>query len=79
MSPPDLQHRYVTEDIPYGLVALASIARLAGIPTPAIDAMITIASVANGENYLETGRSAAKLGLEGMSLTQIVAYVMKGI
>jgi opine dehydrogenase len=78
MSPPDLQHRYVTEDIPYGLVALASIAKLVGIPTPAMDAIITIASVANGENYSETGRSAEKLGLQGMSLAEMVSYVMHG-
>ena len=79
MSPADLHHRYVTEDIPYGLVPLASIGKQLGIPTPAMDAMITIASIANQENYLETGRSAEKLGLRGMSIAEIVNYVQNGV
>src|SRR5262249_35446643 len=34
---PDFQHRFLTEDIPYGLVVIRSIAEIAGVPTPYLD------------------------------------------
>ncbi len=39
-SPPSLDHRYVHEDVGYGLVPMAALGRLAGVPTPTIDALI---------------------------------------
>ncbi len=45
MSPngPDrLDHRYVLEDVPFGLVFLEALARIAGVTTPALSASITL-------------------------------------
>lgn len=63
-SPDNMQHRYITEDIPYSLVPIATIGRKLGIKTPAIDSIINIASLANGEDYWITGRTAEKMGFE---------------
>ena len=38
-SPPSLDHRYVHEDVGYGLVPMAALGRLAGVATPTIDAL----------------------------------------
>lgn len=78
MSPDSLNHRYVTEDIPYGLVTIATIGRQIGIPTPRIDAIINIACMANGEDYWSTGRTAEKLGLEGMNAHDMVRFAVTG-
>lgn len=78
MAPDSLKHRYVTEDIPYGLVTIATIGRKIGIPTPRIDAIVNIACMANGQDYWSIGRTADKLGLGVMSARQMVRYAVTG-
>ena len=34
---PDFQHRYLREDVPYGLVVVRGVAEIAGVSTPVID------------------------------------------
>ena len=75
MAPESLQHRYVVEDIPYGLVTVASFGPMLGIPTPGMDAIIEIACMANGCDYRESGRTMAKLGLANLSTRELIAYV----
>lgn len=78
MAPENLQHRYITEDIPYGLVTVASIGKMLGVPTPGMEAIVNIACMANGVDYWSTGRTADKLGIDGMDLTSLVRYVTRG-
>lgn len=75
MAPGDLHHRYVTEDVPFGLVTVASMGKMLGIPTPGMDAIITIASMANREYYWVKGRTVETLGLTDMSLQELIDYV----
>lgn len=77
-APHDLHYRYVSEDIPYSLVAIEAVAKPLGIETPAITAIITLASIANQENYRETGRSLKYLQLEGLSREQIIERFKTG-
>ena len=44
-SPSSLDHRYVHEDVGYGLVPMAALGRLAGVATPTIDALVHLASL----------------------------------
>jgi opine dehydrogenase len=78
MAPENLQHRYITEEVPYGLVPLTELARLAGVPTPGMDAIIQMASMANGVDYRKTGRNVMNLGLAGLDTKKIVQYVAPG-
>lgn len=78
MAPESVQVRYITEDVPYGLVTVATIGRLLGMPTPKIDAIVNIACMANGADYWSTGRTADKLGLKGMSISALVDYGIHG-
>lgn len=77
-APSTFKHRYVTEDVPYGLVPLSDLAKVAGVPTPHIDAVITLCSTFNGEDYRAIGRSFANLGLAGKSLDEIKDIVTNG-
>ncbi|MEH2470835.1 opine dehydrogenase [Nitrobacteraceae bacterium AZCC 2161] len=77
-SPSSLDHRYVHEDIGYGLVPFAAFGRLAGVPTPAIEAMITMASIATGIDYAVQGLTLARMGLGGMNVTQLKHFVEAG-
>lgn len=49
---PDFQHRYLSEDVPFGLVAVRGIAALAGVATPAIDEVLVWSQARLGRQYL---------------------------
>jgi opine dehydrogenase len=66
-APGALATRYVTEDVPYGLVPLAELGRLGGVPMPVAEALITVASVALARDFRHEGRTLARMGLQGRS------------
>src|SRR3954454_19846200 len=69
-----LDHRYLTEDVGYSLNFLADLAACLGVPTPVIDAVITIASVALDRDFRrEAIRTLSTLGLDGMSPEELAA------
>ncbi|MCC6804292.1 MAG: NAD/NADP octopine/nopaline dehydrogenase family protein [Anaerolineae bacterium] len=70
-APQSLDHRFLTEDVPYGLVCIEALAKSCGVETPLISAHITLVSQLLGVDFRQTGRSLARLGLEGMSVEQI--------
>jgi hypothetical protein len=49
---PDFQYRYLSEDVPFGLVVTRAIAELADVQTPAIDEVIIWAQSALEKVYL---------------------------
>ena len=61
-SPASLDHRYVHEDVGYGLVPIAALARLADVATPTIDALIQIAGLAVGVDYTRDGLTLERSG-----------------
>jgi len=52
---PDFQARYLTEDVPYGLVVTKSIAQLAKVDIPIIDEVILTISKWIGKEYIKGG------------------------
>jgi opine dehydrogenase len=62
-SPATLDHRYIKEDVGYGLVPMAAIGILLGIETPVIDALIRLASVISRADYRKDGLTLEKMGL----------------
>ena len=56
--------RYVTEDVPQGLVLLESLGISFGIPTPTCSALIGIANAALKSDFRACGRTVDKLGKE---------------
>ncbi len=70
-SPGTLAHRYIVEDVPFGLVPMASLGRMLGVPTPTIDAIIQLACALHARDYWAEGRTVETLGLHGLSVEQI--------
>jgi opine dehydrogenase len=70
-GPHSLTHRFITEDVPFGLVPAALLARKLGINVPSIDATIHLCSVLNNTNYLESGTSLTDLGLSTTDLKTV--------
>ena len=77
-GPDSLENRYVTEDIPYGLVAWASLGHAVGVTTPIMDALIDIGGAIMGKNCWQEGRNLEKMGLTGMDRHQIKLFLKTG-
>ena len=70
-APTTLQHRYIFEDVPTGLVPIASLGAMLGVHTPNIKLIIQLASMLTGFDFWKTGRNVEKLGLKGLSIDEI--------
>ena len=69
---PQLDHRYLNEDVGYGLVFMSKLARQVGIPTPGMDAVIHIASVVMARDYKDEAlRTPESLGIAGRSAEEL--------
>jgi len=77
-APGTLEHRYLTEDVSYGLVPISELARQVGIETPHIDAIITLASAVLDRDLRKEGRNLGQLGLEGLTRNEILEFVTTG-
>jgi opine dehydrogenase len=71
-APPSLDHRYLHEDIPYGVVPLADLGHRAGVPTPFLDAIVTLSSLLGRRDYRAEGRTLDALGFAGRAPREIV-------
>ncbi len=61
ISPTSIKSRYITEDVPQGLVLLESIAKEIGVDVPVATSLINLSEVALGCNFRESGRTIQKL------------------
>ena len=52
---PDFQARYLTEDVPFGLIVIKSIAQMTEVETPVIDEIILTISKWIGKEYIKGG------------------------
>lgn len=72
-GPKSLEHRYILEDMPYGLVCYETLARVAGVPTPVMSASITLAQALYGRDFRASNALLAELAIEGATPAQLVA------
>jgi opine dehydrogenase len=77
-GPEHLKDRYVTEDVPYGMVLLSTLGDLLGVPTPTHDAVIQLASVINRTDYRKTGRGMQQLGLSKLDKKGLKTFLFEG-
>lgn len=77
-APNSFQHRYLTEDIPYGLAAIEDLGHKSGVSTPFTTSMINIAQILVGKNLREEGRSLDKLQLAQKSIDEIIKFINEG-
>jgi len=69
-SPATLDHRYLWEDIPTGLVPVSSFGKALNIKTEVIDFLIDLGSELLGRNFRDEGRTVATLGLSKQGLRE---------
>ena len=78
-SPSSLDHRYILEDVPTGLVPIAYIGKLAGVETPAINSVINMACQLYDCDFWSIGRNLENMGLEGLNPYEVREYVRTGV
>ncbi len=67
-----VDYRYFTEDVGFGLILLTDMAKKLGVATPIMDAIITIVSVILETDYKkEAQRTLATFGLENLSKNEL--------
>ena len=57
---PDFTHRYMTEDVPYGLVVIRGIAEIVKVKTPNIDKVLAWCQEKMGKEYLVSSKLQGK-------------------
>lgn len=69
---PQLDHRYLNEDVGYGLVFMSRLAKQVGVETPTIDAIIHVTSVLMDRDYADEAlRTPQSLGIGDMTAEQL--------
>lgn len=74
-SPVALDHRYLHEDVAWGLVPWIHLAAAADLRTPAITALTTLAGVLNDIDYAHEGLTIKRMGLANLTAEQIRSRV----
>jgi len=74
-SPPTLDHRYLHEDVGWGLVPWMQLAAAAHSPAPTITSLVHLAGAINGRDYARDGLTLSAMGLVGKTLHDIRAQV----
>jgi opine dehydrogenase len=77
-GPEHMKDRFVSEDVPYGMVLLSTLGDLLGIPTPTHDAVIQLTSVVNRTDYWKIGRGVKELGLSKMDKKSLKRFLSEG-
>ena len=72
-------HRYLREDIGYGLALLVSVGHWAGVPCPVAEGLLTLGGVVSGNDFRNTGRTLANLGLAGASRDEMTRVLQEGL
>ena len=77
-GPDTFHHRYITEDVPYGLVLMSSLGRAMGVPTPTCDHVVQVAGAVMGRDYFSEGRTLERLGIEHLGREELLAFIERG-
>ena len=78
-GPPSLDHRYLHEDVGWGLVPWAELGESLGVRTPLMNALIAVGSTLTGRDYRREGLTLGRLGLAGIHPEGYRAYLQEGI
>lgn len=73
-----LNHKYVTEDVPTGLIPIQELGAATGTPTPAIDTLVEMARLMTGRTFADEARTLERMGLAGMDAKKIRGVVRDG-
>lgn len=74
----ELNSRYLTEDVPFGLVPLEDMGRLAGVDMPVCSSLINLANSLLDRDFRATGQTLANIGLGDLSIPELKQLVEEG-
>ena len=80
-SPPgpySFDNRYITEDVPMGLVLLASLGDKLNIAMPECHRLIEMCGGILKRDFYKEGRTLASLGLDALSIEELLSFVNNG-
>lgn len=77
-APPGADHRYFTEDVPFGLVPIVTIGEALGLALPATRGLVHVIDAILGRDSFASGRNAVSLGLAGLDAEGMRRYVSDG-
>ena len=76
----NINHRYITEDIPVGCKIYHDLGVKFGVPTPIIDSMIVLGGAMHEKSFFkETKYDLDYLGIGHMTKEQLLDYMRKGV
>jgi opine dehydrogenase len=75
MSPKTLNHRFITEDIPFGLVPIEGLGNVLNIPTPITTSLINLGNELLSTDFRKQGRNISRLGLDEITINNIHDYI----
>jgi len=70
--------RYITEDVPTGLVLMSSLGKYAGVPTPTYDALIQLSNVVLNRNFWAEGRTMETMGIAHIPPEKLHSFLQLG-
>jgi opine dehydrogenase len=77
-APDSLDHRYVNEDVGFGLVPLVEIGRWVGVDMPSTEALIHLGCVMRQRDYWTEGLTLEKMGLDRVPVKRLGEYLWEG-
>ena len=73
------EHVAGAADVPGALVLASSLGRAAGVPTPAIDALVSGAEARLGRDLTDGAPTLATVGLGGLDVTGLIGFARSGL
>lgn len=77
-GPTSVTNRYVTEDIPIGLVCWAQLGQMLGVATPLMVATVELGIAVSSVDYWQTGRTIERCGISDMTAERLCQFVSVG-
>lgn len=77
-GPAGFDHRYVRDDIPFGIAPMASIGRQIGVPMPLTAALVDLWSILLAEDLWRAGNTTERMGIGEMTIAQLQRVVTDG-
>lgn len=72
------EDRFISEDVPYGLVAWFSLGQMMKVHMPGTFAVIQLASMIKQVNYFQIGLTVEDLGIENLDVKELDRYLTTG-
>lgn len=76
-GPDSLNHRYISEDVPYLICFFVSIARAMDVEIPTFEGIVRIVEKVTEKDYYAMGRTLENLGMSSMSKSELVQFFGK--